>query len=468
MLHNVRFHMRRALSFSIAFAALSVGIISSVAASPVSDAPAQAVAEHMWVLESADQFRAAAPPDDAATAQEVAQLLEMASARDADALNQIAYWNSGPPVYRWNQIALDEMLKRGVPAPVAYRHLALLHVAIHDATVATLDSKATYNRLRPSQFDTGLTTVIANPTSSSYPSDYAATAGAASTIMGWLFPDSAQVFEEQAQQAVHSRLLAGVEYPSDADAGLLLGQLVADQVIARGEADGFNTPSTGTVPTEPGHWTGENPALPAAASWQPWALESPDQFRPAPPAAYDSEELAAEMDELYAFERTPVSNAIAMFWEYGAGGRHVHWYWNDMANQLVLAARWEDQPLLAARAYALMNIAGYDSGIGCWDAKYTYWAMRPAQVDPEFKPLFNAPGHPSYPSAHSCFSMASASVLAELFPADTERLMTIVNEVGEARIWAGIHFRSDIEAGQAIGQNVANAVMARALSNGAQ
>ncbi len=473
MSHKLRSGFRvRYWRFGIVLAAALILGIIPVAASPLPELSVQVESDvatlRTWVLESPDQFRLDAPPDDAATAAEIAQLAEMSAARDDAALLQITYWNTGAPVFRWNQIALDAMLKRAVPAPAAYRHLALLHAAIYDATVAAWDSKYAYNRPRPSVFDPSLQTAITNPSSPSYPSEYAVTAGAASAVLGWLFPDSASSFADKAQEAVNSRLLAGVEYPSDVEAGLALGRQVAELVIARGETDGFNAKWTGSVPTEPGHWTGENPAFPAAGTWQTWVLQSPDQFRPAPPPAYDSEQLVAEMDEVRAFERTPVTNATALFWEYGAGGRHVHWFWNDMANQLILGAGWANDPLLAARAYALTNIAGYDSVVACWDTKYAYWAMRPFQFDPEFKPLFTTPGHPSYPSAHSCLSMAPARVLAYLFPADSQRLMAIVDEIGEARIWGGIHFRSDIDAGQELGWNVGAAVIARATEDRVQ
>jgi membrane-associated phospholipid phosphatase len=457
------------VSFATALA-ICLGMISAATGNPASNVSAQGsfnvATWQPWVLESLDQFRVEAPPDEAGTVEEMAQLLTMAASRDEAALNQIAYWNSGPPAYRWNQIALDTMLRRTTPGPVAFRQLALLHAAIYDGTIAAWDSKYMYERPRPSLFDSSLTTAIDNPSSPSYPSEYAVTAGAASAVLSWLYPDGAQTFADMAQEAVTSRLLAGVEYPSDVEAGLELGRQVAELVIARGEADGFSAPWTGSVPTEPGHWTGENPVLPTAGTWQPWVLESPDQFRPAPPPAYDSEQLAAEMEELRSFERTPATNASAMFWEFGAGGRHIHWFWNDVANQLILASGWEDHPPVAARAYALTNIAAYDSMVACWDAKYTYWAMRPFQLDPEFTPLFTTPGHPSYPSAHSCISTAAASVLAYLFPADSERLMTFVSEVGDARMWGGIHFRSDIVAGTELGHNVADAVITHAMGDG--
>ena len=245
----------------------------------------------------------------------------MTDQRDDDALLAIDYWNAGPPAYRWNQIAIRRMNKGALPAPPALRQLVLMHVAIYDATVAAWDAKYTHNRPRPSVVAPELETVIANPASPSYPSEYAATAGAASAVLAWLYPDEAQAFEEMAQEAVKSRLLAGVEYPSDVAAGLELGRQVAQWVIERGMADGTDAQWTGSVPSEPGHWTGENPALPLGGTWQTWVLESPDQFRPPPPPAYDSEQLAAEMAELVAFERNPVNTSLAMFWEFGAGGR---------------------------------------------------------------------------------------------------------------------------------------------------
>jgi membrane-associated phospholipid phosphatase len=415
-----------------------------------------------WVLESGGQFRLDTPPNEIETAEEIDQLLEMAAGRDEAALQQIAYWNSGPPTYRWNQIAMDALLERAVPANMALRDLALLHVAIYDATVAAWDSKDTYNRPRPSEVEPELITVIPNPSNPSYPSEYAVTAGAASTILAWLFPENAQYFEDKAQEAVNSRLLAGVEYPSDVEAGLVLGRQVAELVIERGQADGSDAEWKGSIPTEAGSWTGENPAFPMAGTWQTWILTSPDQFRPEAPPAYDSEELAAQMTELREFERTPVTNAAAAFWEFGAGGRRIHWFWNDVASRLVLASSLDSDAPLAARTYALVNIAGYDSMVACWDAKYTYWLIRPFQLDSEFSPLFTTPNHPSYPSAHSCISSAMAGALGYLFPTDTEEMASLAQEATESRLWGGLHYRIDLEAGIEIGENVAAAVIERA------
>jgi membrane-associated phospholipid phosphatase len=445
------------------------GMLSPVAASPLPQDSSSGVEPdagtwQTWILSSGDQLRLDAPPDDAATADEIAELKAMAANRDDAALQQIAYWDSGSAVYRWNQIGTDYIA--GHVIPLAGRDWALLNVALYDATIAAWDSKYAYNRPRPSEVDPSLSTVIANPSSPSYPSEYAVAAGAASTVLAWLFPDDAQMFADLAQEAVNSRLLAGVEYPSDVEAGLELGRQVAELVIEYGNADGSNVVWDGTMPTEPGHWTGQNPIFPMQGSWATYVLTSGDQFRPAPPPAYDSEQMAAEMDELRTFERTPRTNSLAQWWEYGAGGRRNYWYWNLIASQLILEANWKDNTPRAARAYALVSIANYEAGVATWDAKYTYWAIRPTQLDPEYTPLFTTPNHPSYPSAHSALSTSIADTLAYLFPADAEWVRGMATEASESRIWAGIHFRSDIDAGVMLGHNVAGALLERAANDG--
>ena len=149
-----------------------------------------------------------------------------------------------------------------------------------------------------------------------------------------------------------------------------------------------------------------------------------------------------------------------MYWEFGSGAVFNNQNWNDTASRLVLEARWDDNAPRAAQAFALLNIAAYNSLVACFDAKYAYWAIRPFQYDPDFTPVFTTPNHPSYPAAHSCHSTATAAVLADQFPIDAEALMATAREAGEARIWGGIHFRSDIIAGETLGQDVANAVLA--------
>ena len=289
-----------------------------------------------WVIDSGPQFRVPPPPDRAASEKELGELAQIAAARDRAALDRIAYWDTGAPSYRWSEIAVAEHLKNGSNWLVAARNLALMHIAIYDAMVAAWDSKYTYNRPRPNEVKAGLTTVVMNPLSPSYPAEHAVAAGAASAVLAYVFPDRATFFREKAEEAALSRVTAGVNYPSDVAAGLALGRQVAALVIARGKSDGTDAKWTGSVPVGPGKWTGTNPILPMAGTWKPWVLSSPREFRPAPPIAYDSPEKATELVELKNFPRTPQTNNEALFWEAAVGGLRAHQYWNEQLSKKTL------------------------------------------------------------------------------------------------------------------------------------
>jgi membrane-associated phospholipid phosphatase len=413
-----------------------------------------------WVLPTTDEVMPAAPPDQEATLAEIAELKELEAARDEAARAQVAYWNAGAPNYRWMQIAVAEHTKAQIGPGARYaRNIALLNVAIYDAMVAAWDAKYSYNRARPSEVDSSLTTLLEPANSPSYPSEHAVAAGAASAVLSYLFPDFAADFEAKAQEAAHSRLVAGVEYPSDVEAGLALGRAVAEQVIARGKADGSDVAWDGTMPSGDGYWTGENPILPTAGSWQPWLMTSGDQFLPAPPPAYDSDQMQLELTALKEMTPTFAHTAAAYFWQAPTGGMA---YTYNNAHRLIFENGLDANPPQAARIYAALTTAHLDSFIGCYQAKYEYWSMRPFQVDPEFVELFPSPNHPSYPSGHSCGSAASAKVLGYFFPADAEALMAGAHDAGNSRTWAGIHFQSDIDAGLALGEAVAELAIERA------
>lgn len=419
-----------------------------------------------WVLTSGSQLRRAAPPDQAATQAELKEVQAMVAQRDAAALDQIAYWNTGAPTYRWDELAVNQSLKANQPGGPGTRALALVSAAMYDATIAAYDSKYAFNRPRPSELDPSLKTVIANPDTPSYPSEHAAVAGAASTVLAYLFPDNAKFYTDQADAAAKSRVLAGVAYPSDVAAGLELGRAVGALAVERAKADGFDAKWTGTVPTTKGSWTGTNPAGVTTGMWKPWALKSGDELRPAPPPAYDSPELAKEMEELKALQRTPGQTAAAFYNEYGAGSLRGVSIWNRLTSQKLFETGLDENGPRAARAYALVNISLYDATVACFDAKFAYWAIRPFQLDPDFKPLIPTPNHPSYPAAHGCANSAPAAVLGYLFPRDAQELNAIADAAGESRIWAGIHFRSDVVAGLALGRAVAGKVIEWAKSDG--
>jgi membrane-associated phospholipid phosphatase len=411
-----------------------------------------------WVLASSDELRPLAPPDAAATDAELQELEALAAQRDGASLDAVAYWDAGSPSYRWLQIAMSQVNAKPI-SPVRWvRMLALMNVAVYDATVAAWDAKYAYNRPHPSQADPTLSTVLPNPASPSYPSEHAAAAGAASAILAYIYPDDAQVFTDLAEAAAQSRVLAGVHYPSDVEAGLELGRAVAARVIERAQADGSDVKWTGTVPTGPGMWVGDQPAEPLMGTWKTWVLSSGSQLRPDPPPAYDSPQMLAELEELKTLTRTVQTNTAAFFWQANIGQFSPY----DWAMRHVFEEKLDSNPPRAARVYALMSVAGYDAAVACWDGKYTYWAIRPAQLDPALTTLFPTPPHPSYPAGHACHSGAVSGVLAYLFPSDSKDIEAKARQAADSRMWAGIHYRSDIEVGLALGQSVAQLVIERA------
>lgn len=120
---------------------------------------------------------------------------------------------------------------------------------------------------------------------------------------------------------------------------------------------------------------------------------------------------------------------------------------------LAAERRWNNRK--TAHALALMNMAMADAIVGCWDSKYTYWVIRPYQADALISTPIGKPPHPSYPSGHACSSNAAAGVLGDLFPKERSRVDAMATESGLSRIYGGIHYRFDIEAGIALGRSVA-------------
>ena len=391
---------------------------------------------------------------------ERAALGRIVGKRTADDIARYRWWSVGGPVHRWNELMLQEMQDSFVVLPMAARHLGLLHVALDDAVAAARSRRPRTGAPGPVTVDAALDPKATDALRLLAPSEHAAAAIAAADVLGYLFPARAAHFAAKAEEAIEARLKAGVELPYAIAAGRDIGRKVSALAIARGKADLSDTKWTGSIPEGPGVWKGTNPIAPAAATWQPWVLTSPQEFRPAPPPAVGSEAQMAALAELKSFVRTPKSSHRAVYWEVHGGAR-AHTLWNEIARTKLLEHG--VTPDTAARTMAVLNVAMADAGVACWDAKFTYWYIRPSQLDADLKPLFAPPNHPSYPAAHGCFSTAAATVLAQLFPSDGEKLRALGKEAAEARIWAGIHYRFDIDAGQELGRKVAEKVLARAF-----
>ena len=102
-----------------------------------------------------------------------------------------------------------------------------------------------------------------------------------------------------------------------------------------------------------------------------------------------------------------------------------------------------------------MNTAGFDANIASHEAKYTYWFVRPSAADPAIKLAIGLPNHPSYPSNHAVISGTAANVLSNVFPAERERLGALANEAAMSRIYGGIHYRFDADAGLEMARKLA-------------
>ena len=109
---------------------------------------------------------------------------------------------------------------------------------------------------------------------------------------------------------------------------------------------------------------------------------------------------------------------------------------------------------------ALMNAAAWDANIACHDAKYAYWLLRPSQADPAIKLAIGLPNHPSYPSNDACISGTATAVLGAFFPADAARLRAMAGEAALSRVYGGLHYWFDGEAGLAVARDVSALALA--------
>jgi hypothetical protein len=411
-----------------------------------------------WLTKSYDQVALPASPD--GMQSELSALKGMVDKRTPDDVARFKWWSAGGPVYRWNEIVLDEMQEAFVTLPLAARHLALFHTALDDAIASARQHRKSGARTETGAIDSAINANLKSA-AALVPSEYAAAAAAAGEVLGYLFPARAVHLSAKADEAMQTRLVAGAEFPHEVAAGRAIGQHVGALAVARGKSDGSDAKWSGAVPEGKGLWKGTNPIAPLAGNWKPWVLTHGAEVRPSLPPDVESDQVKTDLNELKAFKRSPKSNHRATFWEVNGGAR-AHTLWNETARARLIEHGYG--PQASSRILAALNIALTDAGIACWDAKYTFWYIRPAQLDAEVKPLFATPNHPSYPSAHSCFSSAAATVLARVFPQDAARLVAIGKEASESRIWAGIHYRFDIDAGEDIGRKIAERTMERAFA----
>lgn len=205
--------------------------------------------------------------------------------------------------------------------------------------------------------------------------------------------------------------------------------------------------------------SGGIPAEAKAGDWKTWVLTSADQIKvPAPPKASSTEGKAeiAELKDL-ASKRTAAVEAEAHRWsDYPLVEPWVK-------ENMQLVSEQSKNPPLASRGYGLVSVAMYDAIVSAYHWKYVYNRDAPSGTNP----VVPAGADPSYPDDHAAIAGAASRVLAYLFP---EKAAAVYDQEAEAaadsRVAAGVNYRSDVEAGLALGRAVADAVITRAKADG--
>ncbi len=430
-----------------------------------------------WVLSSPSQIGVPPPPKPGSpeARREASELRRLAEERTPRMRDRAHFWGDYPAIEPWIQLNL-QLGREGVKNPPrASRGYALVSVAVFDAVVATWHWKYAYDRPGPPRE----AAVVDPGPDPSYPSEHSAVAGAAARVLSYLFPEHPEArFEALAEEAGHSRLWAGANFRSDVEAGLALGRQVADQVIARARSDGSERVWDGRRPQGPGLWepppgTVAAAVEPTAGQWRTWVLSSASQLDPGPPPEYGSPRFVAEAREVAEAVRSlnDHQRTVVRRWAAGAGTSLPPGQWNEVALGEVRRSRL-GMPQLA-RVFALLNTAQADAGVAVWSCKYTYWSPRPENairdlgIDPGFKPFLPTPVFPSYVSGHSGYSGAASEVLAHLFPQRAPALRDMADEAAASRLFAGIHYRSDNEAGLELGRRLGALAVERARGDGA-
>jgi membrane-associated phospholipid phosphatase len=292
--------------------------------------------------------------------------------------------------------------------------------------------------------------------------DRGAVAGASFVTMSYLFPAPASVQAFQELLTAQANAGPGQPHPSFA-AGEAIGRAVGAQIVARAIADHFNDPNTAVPPVGPGFWTPNTPGLAVAGGTlpgtTPWFLTSASQFRPADPPAFGGTEFNAGLAEIRQISdtRTALQTQIAAFWALSNGTPTTSGFWLAVPTDSGWVAQHNLSERETTHLYALLSATMFDAQIGCWDEKLHSWLIRPWKADPLITVVaaVGKPNHPSYPSGHSCLSSSGASVLSTFFPEHTAQLDAMVIQAGLSRMYGGIHYRFDIDAGQHLGRSVA-------------
>jgi hypothetical protein len=396
-------------------------------------------------------------------------------------------------VSHWNQVAVTTLAAIPGPnggAPPAFQiNMGMVQGAVYDAV----------NAIGPKQHQPYLLKARAGAAASID----AAVATAAYDVLSALvstapeialFPGRAGLLNTLSSEYAES--LDAIEDDAFKMQGIAVGHAAAEAMLDAREGDGRFGPSPWVSNPAPGHWQPQLNAAgqqildptPWAGGVKPFLIQSSSQFRSSPPPALDSAQWATEFNEVKSLgratdsTRTDEQTYIARWWQSAP-----ILSWNEVARQLI---EWNDLDAAdSARLLALQNLSGADAAINCWNDKYHFDFWRPwnaipraledgnpdTEPDDTWTALLTAP-YPEWTSGHNCLDAAHVAVLQMFFgddPGSFQITSTFVNpggpavrtfdtfsqalaEVIEARIWAGLHYRSADVEGQRLGRNVAN------------
>jgi hypothetical protein len=318
----------------------------------------------------------------------------------------------------------------------------------------------------------------------------AAVAAAAHRVLSRLLP-----FQEAGIIGpAYAASLATIADGPSKTAGIALGEQVADALFVQRASHGYQNPVAYVVPSPlvAGAWvpTAASPPIgPYLGHVRPFSLDTASQFRPAGPPSLTGERWARDFDEVKRLgartgsTRSAEMTLAARFWAE-APVEQARGAFRKFVQDRGLDV------LSAARFMAMVSVTYADALIACFDAKYSYAFWRPVTAipagdrdgnaetagDESWLPLLpGTPNHPEYPSAHSCITPAGALALAGFLGTDQinftipslislgdryyARVQDLAHEVGEARIWGGIHYRASVDDGREIARKTADYVL---------
>jgi len=368
----------------------------------------------------------------------------------------------------WNQTALRATEVAAMPPPPQSRAMAIVHAAMYDA-VNAID-----------RHHTAYAVTVTAPSGASMES---AVATAAHNTLSGLFPLQ-QATLDVALKASLAQLADG-QAKSD---GMRIGSEVAEKMLALRKTDGAAGKTDYTFGSGVGVYQATppmnaSPVLPHWRSVKPFMLQSAVQFPFAGPAAPASAAFAKDFNEIKMIgskastRRTSEQTAIA-----------IHWTGSEIPplNAVARAVSTEHKLGVAdnARLFAYLNMAMADGLIAVFESKYTFNAWRPVtairgadtahnkkiKADATWEPLIVTPPHPEYGCAH-CIAVSAGTTVIRKFsggdkiavsyvypalgvPRKWSSLTQIENEVGDSRVWGGVHFRTAVEHGTQVGRQI--------------